>query len=208
MDFRIKKSAFIMQKLTTLNMTKHNKPALILIDIQKGFEDIEYWGGHRNNPEAEENAGKLLNFWRQNKLPVFHIKHCSSNPNSRLAEGKAGNEFKDIVKPLKGETIIKKNVNSAFIGTDLQTQLDKTGIKTLVIAGLTTDHCISTSVRMAGNYGFETFVIADATATFDKSGAKGEKYSAEIIHETALASLHNEFATVINTDEMISKIIS
>jgi nicotinamidase-related amidase len=187
-------------------MTNQNKPALILIDFQKGFEDIEYWGGHRNNPDAETNAGKLLNFWRQNKLPVFHIKHCSSNPESRLAEGKTGNEFNDIVKPRMDETIIKKNVNSAFIGTDLQTQLDKAGIKTLVIAGLTTDHCISTSVRMAGNYGYETYVIADATATFDKTGVNGARYSAELIHETALASLNNEFATVIDTDEMISKI--
>ena len=56
-------------------MTKQDKPALILLDIQKGFEDIEYWG-HRNNPEAETNARKLLNFWRQNNLPIFHIQHC------------------------------------------------------------------------------------------------------------------------------------
>ncbi len=187
-----------------MNTTINSLPALILIDIQKGFDDIAYWGGHRNNPQAEKNAGKLLQFWRKNHLPVFHIKHCSINPDSRLAEGKPGNEFHDLVKPLSGEIIIKKNVNSAFIGTDLQQQLDNNGIKTLVIAGLTTDHCISTSVRMAGNYGYETFVISDATATFDKSGPDGKKYTAEIIHETALASLHNEFATVFTTDKLIS----
>jgi nicotinamidase-related amidase len=187
-------------------MTKLDKPALILIDIQKGFEDIEYWGGHRNNPEAEANAGKLLNFWRQNNLPVFHIQHCSSNPDSKLAEGKTGNDFQDIVKPGPREQIIKKNVNSAFIGTDLKQQLDKSNIKKLIIAGLTTDHCISTSARMAGNYGYETFVVSDATATFDKEGADGQKFSAEIIHETALASLHKEFATVIKTNDLLSNI--
>ncbi len=187
-------------------MTKNDNPALILIDIQKGFEDIEYWGGHRNNPEAENNAGKLLNLWRQNNLPVFHIKHCSTNPNSRLAEGNPGNEFMEVVKPIAGETVIRKNVNSAFIGTDLQKKLDSAGIKKLVIAGLTTDHCISTSARMAGNLGFETFVVSDGTATFDKTGVNGEKYSAEIIHDTALASLHNEFATVIMTEEIISRL--
>ncbi len=187
-------------------MTKQDKPALILIDIQKGFDDIAYWGGHRNNPDAETNAGKLLNFWRQNNLPIFHIQHCSSNPNSRLAEKTIGNEFKEVVKPKDGEPIIKKNVNSAFIGTDLKQQLDNAGIKKLVIVGLTTDHCVSTTTRMAGNYGYDTFIVSDATATFDKTGAEGQKYSAELIHETALASLHNEFATVIKTNELVNKL--
>jgi nicotinamidase-related amidase len=189
-------------------MTKQDKPALILIDIQKGFEDedIEYWGGHRNNPEAETNASKLLNFWRQNNLPIFHIQHCSTNPNSKFAEGNIGNDFQDIIKPNDGEQIIKKNVHSAFIGTDLKQQLDKSNIKKLIIVGLTTDHCISTTARMAGNYGYDTFVVSDATATFDNEGADGQKYSAKIMHETALASLHKEFATVLKTKELITKI--
>jgi nicotinamidase-related amidase len=184
-------------------MNKQDNPALLLIDIQKGFDDVEYWGGHRNNPEAEENARKLLHFWRENKLPVFHAQHCSSNPESKLAAGKIGNDFNDLVKPVEGEPIIRKNVNSAFIGTDLKEQLDKLGIQKLVIAGLTTDHCVSTTVRMAGNFGYKTYIVADATATFDKVGADGKKYSAEIIHETALASLHNEFGTVVKTAELI-----
>jgi len=189
-------------------MTKQDKPALILIDIQKGFEDedIEYWGGRRNNPEAETNASKLLNVWRQNNLPIFHIQHCSTNPNSKFVKGKIGNDFQDIIKPNDGEQIIIKNVHSAFIGTDLKQQLDKSNIKKLIIAGLTTDHCISTTARMAGNYGYDTFVVSDATATFDIEGADGQKYSAEIIHETALASLHKEFVTVIKTKELITKI--
>lgn len=189
-------------------MTKQDRPALILIDIQKGFDDIEYWGGHRNNPDAETNAARLLEFWRQNNLPIFHIKHCSTNPDSRLAEGNAGNEFKDLVEPKEGETVIKKNVNSAFIGTDLQQLLNTAGIKKLVITGLTTDHCVSTTTRMAGNYGYDTHLISDATATFDKTGPEGQKFSAEIIHETALASLHNEFATVLKTEELIKKLSS
>ena len=189
-------------------MTKQDKPALILIDIQKGFEDedIEYWGGRRNNPEAEFNASKLLNFWRQNNLPIFHIQHCSTNPDSKFAFGNTGNNFQDITKPNDGEQIIKKNVHSAFIGTDLKLQLDKSNIKRLIIAGLTTDHCVSTTARMAGDYGYDTFVVADATATFDKEGADGQKYSAQIIHETALASLYKEFVMVIKTKELITKI--
>ena len=187
-------------------MTKQDKPALLLVDIQQGLDDIDYWGGHRNNPEAEANAGKLLAFWRQNDLPRFHIKHCSTNPDSRLAEGHPGNEFKDVVKPNDDEPVIKKRVNSAFIGTDLKQQLDTANIKKVVIVGLTTDHCVSTTTRMAGNYGYDTFIVSDATATFDKVGPDGQHYSAEIIHETSLASLHNEFATVLKTAELIDKL--
>jgi nicotinamidase-related amidase len=186
-----------------MTISVNDNPALILIDIQKGFDDINYWGGDRNNPEAEQNAGKLLAFWRKMGLPVFHVKHCSSNPNSRLAEGQPGNEFQDVVAPIDGEVIIKKNVNSAFIGTDLKQQLDAARITKLVIVGLTTDHCVSTSVRMAGNFGYDTYVVDDATATFCKSGINGQFFSAGIIHETALASLNDEFATVIKTETLL-----
>ena len=174
-------------------------PALILIDIQKGFDDIAYWGGQRNNPDAENNAAELLKIWRENQLPIFHIQHCSTNPNSLLHALNAGNEFKEVVKPILGEPIIKKNVNSAFIGTNLKRLLDEQKIKTLVIVGLTTDHCVSTTTRMAGNFGFDTFIVSDATATFNKTGVDGQVFSAELIHETALASLNGEFATVVTT---------
>ena len=183
-----------------MSISKSDRPALILIDIQKGFENLEYWGEERNNPDAENNAGELLEIWRKNQLPIFHIKHCSSSPTSLLNESNEGNEFKEIVKPISGETIIKKNVNSAFIGTDLKEQLDNNKITKLVIVGLTTDHCVSTTTRMAGNLGFDTFIVSDATATFNKKGLDGQNFSAELMHETALASLNGEFATVVTTD--------
>lgn len=183
-----------------MNITRSGNPALLLIDIQKGFNNLDHWGGQRNNPEAEKNASDLLQLWRENNLPVFHIRHCSLLPNSPLNEVNEGNEFKEMVAPAAGETIIKKNVNSAFIGTDLKEQLTHAGITTLVIVGLTTDHCVSTTTRMAGNLGFDTFLVADATATFNKKGVDGKNYPAELIHETALASLHKEFAEVVTTD--------
>ncbi|HEV8507400.1 MAG TPA: cysteine hydrolase family protein [Chitinophagaceae bacterium] len=183
-----------------MDVNKQGGPALILIDIQKGFENIIYWGGQRNNPDAELRASELLNVWRDNRLPVFHVQHCSTIPTSPLHETHIGNQFNDLVAPTEREQIIKKNVNSAFIGTDFQSQLDNAKITTLVIAGLTTDHCISTTTRMAGNLGYETFLVADATATFDKKGINGQIFPAELIHQTALASLDKEFATVITMD--------
>jgi nicotinamidase-related amidase len=183
-----------------MSISKSDRPALILIDIQKAFENLEYWGGQRNNPNAENNASELLKLWRKNELPIFHIKHCSSNPISLLNQTNEGNEFQDIVKPFSEEPIIKKNVNSAFIGTDLKERLENEKITKLVIVGLTTDHCVSTTTRMAGNFGFDTFLVSDATATFNKKGLDGQNFSAELIHETALASLNGEFATVVTTD--------
>ena len=183
-----------------MSLSRTKRPALLLIDLQKGFSDIAYWGGQRNNPAAESKASELLYLWRGLQLPIFHIQHCSSNLVSPLHETNAGNAFNELVLPLKGEAVIKKNVNSAFIGTDLQTRLDQDKITTLVIVGLTTDHCISTTTRMAGNLGYETFLVADATATFNKKGIDGTNYPAELIHETALASLREEFATIVTTD--------
>lgn len=183
---------------------QNTNPALLLIDIQQGFDDISYWGGERNNPDAETNARKLLDHWRANGLPIFHIQHCSVNRNSLLAEGNPGNAHKEIVKPLPGEPVIKKSVNSSFIGTDLQQRLNAAGIDTVVIVGLTTEHCVSTTARMAGNFGYNTFVVADAIAAFNKKGINGEHYSAETIHLTSLAQLNGEFATVLNTEEVLN----
>lgn len=190
-----------------MSITKTDRPALILIDIQKGFDNIDYWGGQRNNPKAEENASELLRLWRAHNLPVFHIKHCSSNPASPLNEANEGNDFKELVKPINNEPVIKKNVNSAFIGTDLKETLDHSKITKIVIVGLTTDHCISTTVRMAGNLGFDTFLVADATATFNKKGLEGQNYSAELIHATALASLNGEFARIVTTEFLIQDLV-
>src|SRR5205814_3913201 len=96
------------KKFLFLTMIKQDKPALILIDIQKGFEDIEYWGGQRNNPDAELRASELLRVWRDNGLPVFHVQHCSTIPTSPLHETHAGNQFNDLVAPTDREPIIKK----------------------------------------------------------------------------------------------------
>ncbi len=181
---------------------KEKRPALILVDIQKAFDDEEYWGGNRNNKDAEEKCELILNKWRELGLPIFHVRHSSQNPESKLYKTNAGFEIMDAVKPINNEPIITKDVNSAFIGTDLKEQLDQKGLQTLVVVGLTTNHCISTTVRMAGNYGYETILISDATATFDRVGVNGEKYSSEIIHNTTLANLKDEFAKIMNTDTL------
>ena len=187
-----------------MKLRKHN-PALILVDIQKGFEDENYWGGNRNNKDAEVICGRILRKWRELNLPIFHIRHSSTNPNSKLHKQNAGFDFNENVLPQENEPIITKGVNSAFIGTNLKEQLDGLGITTLVIVGLTSNHCVSTTVRMSGNFGYETYLISDATATFDRIGVNDEKYDSEIIHLTTLANLNEEFATILDSKELMMR---
>lgn len=174
---------------------------LLIIDVQKGFDE-PIWG-QRNNPQAEENIVKLLDAWRKHGRPVFHVQHMSTSPTSPLHPNHPGNAIKDALLPLAGEPLIQKNVNSAFIGTDLEQRLREIGCQSLVIVGLTTPHCVSTTTRMAGNLGFETYLVSDATAAFELTGHNGRKYSAQEIHDVTLATLNGEFATVIETETLL-----
>lgn len=185
-------------------MTDKTKPALILVDIQQGFDDPRW--GSRNNRDAESNAARLLEEWRRQKAPVFHVQHSSRMAGSPLRPDQPGWEIKKEVAPRPGETRLTKNVNSCFIGTPLEQELRKKHITDVVVCGLTTDHCVSTTVRMAANLGFNVYVPSDATATFDRVGPDGQKYSAQQMHQTALASLHDEFATVAPCEEIIGHI--
>ena len=181
----------------------NTKPALLLIDVQQGFVQEDFFGGNRNNPEAEAHCGQLLAAWRAWGLPIFHVRHSSQNPHSPLHASSSGFQFCAQVQPQGDEPVITKTVNSAFIGTNLKERLDALGITTLVIAGITTNHCVSTSVRMAGNYGFAVYCAHDACACFDRTGILGEHYPAETIHLTALANLHGEFAQVASTAHIL-----
>lgn len=177
------------------------KTALIIIDVQDGLDDPRL--GQRNNPNAETNMARLLAEWRRQERPIFHVQHMSTNPNSTLRPNQPGNAIKQIVAPQNNETVIQKNVNCAFIGTDLAEYLQAETIEGLVIVGLTTNHCVSATARMAGDSGYQTFVVADATAAHEVVSYDGTLYPAETVHNLALASLHNEFATIVTTSQLL-----
>lgn len=180
--------------------------ALLIVDVQKGMDEQDYFGGNRNNPDAETHIAALLDAWRQTQRPIFHIKHNSTSPNSPLRPGQSGNDIKPEVAPQPDEPVIEKQVNSAFIGTNLEQRLHEAGISQVVIVGLTTNHCVSTTTRMAGNLGFDTILVADATAAFDRIGVDGTRYTAQLMHDTTLASLNDEFATILNTRDVLASL--
>jgi nicotinamidase-related amidase len=176
--------------------------ALLIVDMQRGFDDPSW--GRRNNPRLEERVAELLGAWRVGNRPVIHAKHMSTVATSPLRPGQPGNDFKPCAAPMPGEPVIEKRVNSCLIGTSLEADLRRHDHDTLVIAGLTTNHCVSTTARMAGNLGFKTWVISDATATFERVGPDGVSYSAEQIHAIALCDIHQEFATVVDTRTLLA----
>jgi nicotinamidase-related amidase len=182
----------------------HPIPALLVVDVQQGLDDPRY--GARNNPDAERNIVALLAAWRKRKAPVIHIQHMSVEPGSPLRPELPGNAIKPEARPLPGEPLFQKTVNSAFIGTPLESHLRSNGIGALVVVGLTTDHCVSTTVRMAANLGFITTLVGDATATHGRTGPDGERLDAEQMHRSALASLHGEFATVRTTADLLGEL--
>ncbi|XXG95225.1 hypothetical protein Hte_001485 [Hypoxylon texense] len=210
------------------------KTALIIIDVQNGFLHPTHWGTSRSTPDCEENIALLLTAARaHNKkqgggggggnpsfVAVCHVHHHSIYPGSLLHPGaqvEIDGQTLDAVQPLSfarpeaGEKVFVKNVNSSFVGTELEAYLRSQGARQLVIAGLTTDHCVSTTTRMANNLRVvsaagpggeldegDIVLAGDACATF----AKGS-FDAETVHSVNLASLNDEFAQVERTRDVL-----
>lgn len=178
--------------------------ALVVVDVQRAFDEWEAAGKRRNNPQAVARIVDLLNAFRERGAPIFHIRHQGTRPNSSFLPGGTGYAVKDEARELAGEPVIVKRVNSAFIGTDLEARLRATGVTTLVICGATTNHCVETTTRMAGNLGFDASLVRDAAWTFDRTGPDGDAHSAEEIHAMTLANLNGEFARIVSAAEAIA----
>ncbi|KZV93319.1 putative isochorismatase family hydrolase [Exidia glandulosa HHB12029] len=187
--------------------------ALVVIDVQVGFDDEAFWGP-RSNPAFESNLTKLLDAFRASSLSpkpfIVHVAHHSLFPDSPLASG-PGAAFQDIAQPHDGEPVVIKNVNSAFIGTNLEALLRDRKIQKLYLCGLTTGHCVSTSVRMAANLRVcqgawgkgEVVLVHDATAAHAAGG-----FDAETIHKVNVATLDGEFCRAATTEEVVKEVSS
>ena len=178
-------------------------PTLLVIDVQQAMDDPAR--GERNNPDFERNLAAALEAWRQRGAPVVHVRHESTD-GGQFIPGTPAFEYKPEAMPVEGEPEITKNVNSAFIGTDLEERLRRDGAEVVAVAGLTTNHCCSTTARMAANLGFETWILDDALAAYACEAPDGELIPAETMHRTELAALNGEFGEVMPVSRAIERL--
>ncbi|MFB4211591.1 isochorismatase family protein [Shouchella sp. JSM 1781072] len=181
-----------------------NKKALFIIDVQEAFNDPSW--GERNNLDAEANINKILKTWRANGQMVVMITHVSENPTSLFYKGSSSQQLKSSLHQDPHDFHIEKQVNSSFVHTDLEKMLKEHGVTTVVVTGLTTPHCVSTTVRMSANLGFDTYVVEDATAAFELTGHNNRYYDASTVHELSLVTLEGEFAKVMTTEMVVKEI--
>jgi nicotinamidase-related amidase len=175
--------------------------ALLLIDVQKGVDVLQHWGGptgRRNNPNAEVEMASLLEAFRRAGRTVAFTRHDSREAASPLKFSLPTGEQKDGFEPEPGDIVIEKDVNSGWVGTPLEIELRRTGISRLVIVGFFTNMCVETTTRMAGNLGFDTYLVPDACATTNRVGPDGVDHDPEVVHQLSVASLHGEFCTTLS----------
>jgi nicotinamidase-related amidase len=180
-----------------------DRPALVAIDVQVGFDDPSW--GPRNNPGADANIDRLVREFTQHGHPVVYVRHNSIDPASPLHPRHAGNALKPYLRWREPDLWVTKTVNSAFHGTpDLHAWLVARQVSDLFIAGITTNHCCETTARLAGNLGHRVHFVLDATHTFDRTGPDGTVVTADDLARITAANLHGEFATVSTTRDVLT----
>lgn len=182
--------------------------ALIVIDMQRGFDDLDFWGPTAN-PECEANVARLIEAWDASGEPIVVVRHDSANPGSPLHPSRDGNALVDVVAAAPAAVLVSKNVNSAFYGDpDMGEWLEGRGIRELVICGIQTNMCVETTARMAGNLGYAVTVVLDATRTFDLDAeiagvGRVRRIAEELMATTALVLQGGGFARIATTGAVV-----
>ena len=175
-----------------------NTTVLLCIDMQCAF-DAPPWP-RRWNENLDRNGLRLLAAWRQAGFPIVHVRHDSIEPLSTLRPGLPGHRFRDGFTPMGGEPLVAKSVNSVFIGTDLDLRLRRLGAQHIVVFGISTDMCVSTTIRTGANLGWAITLVADACDCFDLPDGHGGTIPAATVHAVHVATLAYEFCRVVSTE--------
>ena len=178
--------------------------ALILVDLQLAIDD-EGWGP-RNNPHAEKAIAALLAAWREEGLPIVHIRHDFVEPGSPYRPDRASHAFRPETAPRPGEAVVGKRAHSAFVDTALEETLDGLGATTLVICGVLTHNSVEATARHAADLGYRVFVVADACWAVAIADGAGGFWPAELVHRFALACLAGEYAAVVDAEMTLAAV--
>jgi len=181
--------------------------ALLLIDVQKGVHVLNHWGGptgRMNNPDCQSRLIELLDAFRAHERQIAFTRHDSVEPDSPLKFSLPTGDQLEGLETRSGEIVIEKDVNSGFIGTSLEIDLRRTGMQRLVIAGYFTNYCVETTVRMAGNMGFDVYLAHDACATCNSVDIHGKDHDPGLVHDMSVANMHGEFCTALTTAQVLS----
>lgn len=177
--------------------------ALVVVDAQTGFEDPRW--GPRNNPHCDRNIAALVAAFAAAGRPMVYVRHESASPQSTLHPQNPGNALKPYMLEHIPDVVITKTVHSSFHGTpDLDAWLRARELGTLVIAGITTNHCCETTARVADNLGYQVWFALDATHTFDRIGPDGTTLTADELARATATNLHEQFATVVTTEHVLA----
>jgi nicotinamidase-related amidase len=177
-----------------------DRAVLLPVDMQQAF-DAPPWP-RRWNDAVDANGLALLAAWRAAARPIIHVRHDSVQPGSTLAPGAPGNAFRPGFEPLDGEPLVAKSVNAAFIGTDLDERLKELGAKHVVTFGISTDMCVSTTVRVGANLGWDMILVTDACDCFDLPDGQGGTIPAEEVQRAHVATLAFEFCRTLSTADL------
>ena len=180
-----------------------SRAVLLPIDMQQGFDEPS-WPRRWNN-RMDANALALIAEWRATGRPIIHVRHDSVEPGSTLTPGTPGNHFRPGFGPQGDEPLITKSVNSAFIGTDLDLRLKRLGARHVVAFGISTDQCVSTTIRTGVNMGWDMILVPDACDCFDRPDGKGGTIPAETIHAAHVATLEFEFCRSLTSAELTAR---
>jgi len=181
-----------------------SRAVLLPIDMQRAFDEPSW--PRRWNAELDANGQALLAAWRRAGAPIIHVRHDSAEPDSTLRAGEPGNAFRPGFEPLAGEPLVAKSVNAAFIGTDLDLRLRRLDVETVVTFGISTDMCVSTTVRVGANLGWRMVLVADACDCFDLPDGAGGVIPARTIQAAHVATLGFEFCAVTTTAEAVEAV--
>jgi nicotinamidase-related amidase len=179
-----------------------SQTALIVIDIQN-----EYFEGKMPIPDGKKvlrNNQSLVNFAHQHKLPVFFVRHLGPADGPLFAEGSKFAEFHKDLQPAKNDRVISKATPSSFVGTDLDKQLKDLGIKTLIVSGLMTHMCVSSTARDAVPLGYDVIIPEDATATRDLATWDNKVIEHATLQRAALAGVADVFAEIKTTKDVLA----